>query len=106
MGYETRASHTARTNMPTPLTAKYANVSASANAQVTGPGTLYGFIVNSHTAGTIKIFDSLTQANTVIINTFTFPAGSGVFTFPTGISFYTGLSFTIGGTADITLLYF
>lgn len=92
--------------MPTQQIAKYANVTASANAQVTGPGTLYGIIVNSHTAGTIKIYDSLTQANTVIMNTFSFTAGSGVLSFPQGISFYTGLSFTIGGTADITLLYF
>jgi hypothetical protein len=86
--------------------AKYSNVTASANAQVSGPGTFYGIIVNSHTSGTIKIYDSLTQANTVIINTFTFPAGSGIYNFAQGISFYTGLSFTIGGTADITLLYF
>lgn len=90
-----------------PERAKYANVTASANAQKSGSGTLYGIIVNSHTSGTIKIYDSLTQANTVIMNTFSFPTGSGVYTFgPNGLSFYTGLSFTIGGTADITLLYY
>lgn len=92
--------------MPNQQIAKYANVTASANAQKSGPGTLYGIIVNSHSSGTIKIYDSLTQANTVIMNTFSFPTGSGVYMFPMGVSFYTGLSFTVGGTADITLLYF
>lgn len=92
--------------MPTQQIAKYSNSTASANALKTGEGTLWGIVVNSHTAGTIKIYDSLTQANTVIMNTFTFPSGSGVYSFPQGISFYTGLSYTIGGTADITLLYF
>jgi dTDP-4-amino-4,6-dideoxygalactose transaminase len=92
--------------MPSQQIAKYSNSTASANALKTGVGTLYGIIVNSHTAGTIKIYDSLTQANTVIMNTFSFPTGSGVYIFPMGISFYTGLSYTIGGTADITLLYY
>jgi riboflavin synthase alpha subunit len=91
--------------MPTDI-AKYSNSTASADALVTGTGTLYGIIVNSHTSGTIKIYDSVTQANTVIMNTFSFAVGSGVYMFPKGISFYTGLSYTVGGTADITLLYF
>lgn len=84
--------------------AKYNNLSASALIK-TGPGTVYGFVVNSHTSGTLKLWDNTSAATTVITNTFTFPTGSGVYTFPMGVSFYTGLYATIGGTADITLLY-
>lgn len=83
--------------------AKYTNLSASAQIR-DGAGTLYGIIVNSHTSGTIKLWDSLTAANTVIMNTFSFATGSQVYMFPMGISFYTGLYATLGGTADVTLL--
>jgi len=83
---------------------KYTNLSASAQIKA-GAGTLYGVIVNSHTSGTLKLWDSLTAANTVIANTYTFPAGYQTIMFPQGISFYTGLFATIGGTADITLLW-
>lgn len=83
--------------------AKYTNLSASAQI-LAGAGTLYGIIVNSHTSGTIKLWDSLTAANTVIMNTFSFATGSQVYMFPMGISFYTGLYATLGGTADVTLL--
>jgi hypothetical protein len=92
--------------MPTQQIGKYSNISASTDAIKTGNGTLYGIIVNSHTNGTIKIYDAITQTSTVIMNTFSFPAGSGVYMFGPGVSFYTGLSVTIGGTADVTLLYF
>lgn len=91
--------------MPSEQIPRYSNSSASANALKTGAGAIYGIVVNSHSAGTIKIYDSLTQANTVIMNTFSFPTGSGVYMFPMGIAFYTGLSYTIGGTADVTILY-
>lgn len=83
--------------------AKYTNLSASAQIRA-GAGTLYGIIVNSHTSGTIKLWDNTSAATTVIMNTFTFPSGSQVYMFPMGISFYTGLYATIGGTADVTLL--
>lgn len=84
--------------------AKYSNISASA-AVKSGNGTLYGFIVNSHSSGTLKLWDNTAGSGTVIMNTFSFPTGSGVYTLPMGVSFYTGLYATIGGTADITLLY-
>jgi len=93
--------------MPSQRVAKYSNSTASANALKTGEGTFFGVIVNSNTSGTIKIYDSLTQANTIIMNTYTFPAGSSVILMPaSGVSFYTGLSYTIGGTADVTILYY
>lgn len=76
------------------------NITASTNALKSGRGVLRGMYVNSTSAGTIKIYDSLTQTGTVINNTIT-PAigwhnlGSS--------EFNTGLSVTIGGTLDVTL---
>lgn len=83
---------------------KYTNLSASAQIK-SGGGTLYGVIVNSHSAGTLKLWDSLTASGTVIMNTYTFATGSQVIMLPQGVSFYTGLYATIGGTADITMLW-
>lgn len=83
---------------------KYYQVTASISALISGGGTVYGYIVNSHTTGTIKLYDSLTQANTVLHDTFSFPTGSGVYKFPAPVSFYTGLSVTVGGTANVTLI--
>lgn len=83
---------------------KYTNRTASALIK-TGAGAVYGVVVNSHTSGTLKLWDNTSAAGTVITNTFTFPAGSGVYMFGPGMAFYTGLFATIGGTADITILY-
>ena len=83
---------------------KYTNLTASALIK-TGAGVVRGFIVNSHTSGTLKLWDNTSAATTVLINTYTFPAGSSVVSFPTDISFNTGLYATIGGTADITLVW-
>ena len=83
---------------------KYTNLSASAQIK-SGGGTLYGVIVNSHTTGTLKLWDSLTASGTVIMNTYTFATGSQVIMLLQGVSFYTGLYATIGGTADITMLW-
>lgn len=83
---------------------KYSRQTAS--AQISGAaGLIYGFIVASHTSGTVKLWDSLTAANAVLLNTYTLPAGSQVVLFPTPIEFYTGLFATLGGTADITFIY-
>lgn len=84
--------------------ALYSNKTASAAIQ-SGSGLVYGVIVNSHTNGTMKLWDSLSAANTVIVNTFTFPSGSGVYKFPEPIAYNTGLYFTLGGTLDITFVY-
>lgn len=83
--------------------AKYYNKTAS-GLVVTGPGQIYGVIINSNTSGTMKLWDSLTATGNVIVNTFTFPAGSSVQFFPTAVQFYTGLFYTLGGTADVTLV--
>jgi len=88
--------------MPLTKANKYKNLTASTNAIKGGPGVLVGMYVNSTSSGTIKLYDSLTQANTVLNNTIT-PAvgwhslGNGAF----GV----GLSATIGGTLDVTLYY-
>lgn len=70
----------------------------------TGFGQVFGVIVNSHTNGTMKLWDALTATGSVVVNTYTFPSGSGIYTFPEPINFQTGLYFTLGGTLDITLL--
>lgn len=83
---------------------KYTNLTASALIK-TGFGKVAGFIVNSHTSGTLKLWDNTSAATTVIMNTFTFPAGSGIYRLPEPASFNTGLYATIGGTADITIIW-
>jgi hypothetical protein len=83
---------------------KYLNGTTS-QAVKSGSGTFYGIIVNSHTSGTLKFWDNTAGSGTVLMNTFTFPAGSGMYTFPKGISFYTGLFATVGNTIDYTILY-
>ena len=86
--------------------ALYTNLTASALIK-TGVGKVYGIIVNSNTAGTIKLWDAVTATTPVILNTFSFvTATSQVITFPEPINFTTGLYATIGGTADITILYY
>lgn len=82
---------------------RYTNLTASALIE-TGPGTLQGVVINSHTAGTLKFWDSLTAANTVIFNTITLAVGERwVPLF--GAKFTTGCFLTIGGTADVTLIW-
>jgi hypothetical protein len=83
--------------------AKYLNGTTSQSV-VSGGGKIYGIIINSHTLGTIKIWDALTATGTVIMNTFTVPTGSQMYMFPTPIDFYTGLFITVGGTVDYTIL--
>lgn len=84
---------------------KYANITAT-GAVKSAAGTLYGIIINSHTSGTLKLWDNTSGASPVLMNTYTFAAGSGYMAFPQGISFNTGLYATVGGTVDLTILYF
>ena len=84
---------------------KYSNITADTLIK-TGFGRVMGIVVNSHTSGTIKLWDNTSAATTVITNTYTFPAGSSVINFPNGgISFNTGLYADIGGTVDLTIVY-
>ena len=84
--------------------AKYTNLSASALVK-TGPGVVYGFVVNSHTLGTLKLWDNTSAAGSVLLNTITFASGPNFVALPVGIQFGVGLYATIGGTADITIIW-
>lgn len=84
--------------------AKYANITAN-NLVRTGGGRVYGVIINSHSSGTLKLWDNTSAATTVICNTMTFAAGERTVSFPAPIDFYTGLYATVGGTADLTIVW-
>lgn len=88
--------------MSTTDAAKYYAVSASGTV-ITGGGTLYGFIIANHTSGIIKVYDNTAQSGAVLIDTFTFTAGSSTIGFSEGISFNTGISITVSGTASFTV---
>ena len=81
----------------------YRNLSASALVK-TGYGTIAGVIINFHSSGTLKLWDNTAASGTVICNTITFGVGER-FIEMKDISFNTGLYATIGGTADITIVY-
>jgi hypothetical protein len=88
--------------MPSPVT-RAKNLSAS-GAVKTGYGSLTGIVINSHTSGTLKLWDSLSATGTVLNNTITFAAGERFIPFY-DMTYTTGLFATIGGTADITFYY-
>lgn len=90
--------------MKTEDQANYTNTAASALIK-TGAGRVFGVIVNSHTNGTLKLWDNTSAATTVLVETYTFTAGSGVVTFPAAVRFTTGLYATIGGTANVTIIW-
>lgn len=83
----------------------YSDIAASGLVK-TGAGRFFGFMVNSNSSGTVKVWDNTAGSGTVIFNTITLPAGStAIFVLPVAVRFTTGLYITIGGTADITVLY-
>jgi hypothetical protein len=70
----------------------------------TGNGSVVGVVVNSHSSGTLKFWDNTSAATTVLFNTITLAAGERwIPLFDAG--FETGLYLTIGGTADVTVIY-
>ena len=82
---------------------KYRNLTASALVR-TGGGSVVGVIINSHASGTLKLWDNTSAATTTIVNTMTFAVGER-FVPLYNASFTVGLYATIGGTADITIVY-
>jgi hypothetical protein len=82
---------------------QYSRLTGSTSAIKSGPGVLIGIFVSSSTSGTLKIYDSLTQANTIIVNTTATLVGGTFYRIPA--RFTTGLSITIGGTIDFTVFY-
>lgn len=82
---------------------KYKNLTASGQVK-SGFGCIEGIIINSHTGGTVKLWDSLSASGLVLVNTITFNVGEHFINlFDAG--FDIGLYATIGGTADITIVY-
>ncbi len=81
----------------------YKNLTASGLIK-TGAGTVKGVVINSHSSGTLKFWDNTSAATTVIFNTITLAAGERWI--PLLDATYTvGLYLTIGGTADVTVIY-
>lgn len=89
---------------------KYFSINVTASKQIRAtPGTIVGIIVNSHTNGTLKLWNNTTAAipatgEPYVCDTFSFPAGSGVYMFSDPVFFSNALFATIGGTANIQLL--
>ncbi len=82
---------------------KYKNLAASGLVK-TGNGSVKGIIVGSHSSGTIKLWDAVTATTPVLVNTMALAVGERWIPL-FGAEFNTGLFVTIGGTADITVVY-
>lgn len=80
----------------------YTNLTADTLVK-SGAGRLKGVFVASGTSPTIKIWDSTTAANAVLVNTFT-PVVGVLTPFP-DVEFATGLYFDVGGTIDCTVFW-
>lgn len=80
-------------------------VNLTASGQVSpGPGILVGVVINSHSSGTLKFWNQTTAAVPVLFNTITLAAGERWIPF-FNADFSTALFLTIGGTADVTVIY-
>lgn len=90
-------------NLKTAESGLYTNITASTLIK-TGAGQAMGVIIGSHTSGTLKLWDNTSAATTVLVNTMTFGASERWIPF-FGAHFVTGLYATVGGTADITIVY-
>lgn len=82
---------------------KSKNITATATLK-TGSGVLKGVVINSHSSGTIKIYDNTSAAGTVKFNTITFAAGERWIPF-FKTSFDIGCHVVVGGTADLTFVF-
>lgn len=82
---------------------RYSNKTASELIH-TGQGSIVGVVVNSHTSGTLKFWDALTATTPVLFNTITLAVGERYIPLFEA-NFTTGLFLTIGGTADVTVVY-
>lgn len=69
-----------------------------------GRGLVHGIIVNSHSNGTLKLWHHTAAAGTFIMDTFSFPTGSGMYMFPYPIEIRDGLYATVGGTLNCQVL--
>ncbi len=87
---------------------KSVNVTASGIVK-SGGGYVYGVIVNSHSSGTLKLWNNTSaalsgsinpQSEGLIHDTITFAVGPGIYTFPAPIPFTVGCYATVGGTLN------
>lgn len=90
------------------LKTKSENVTATRLIR-TGAGLIAGIIVNSNSSGTLKLWNNTsaalpTSGDPLVMDTFTFAAGSSIHMFPNPIQFTNGLFATVGGTLNCQLL--
>ncbi len=78
---------------------------SGAQLLVTGIGVVYGFIVNSHSSGTIKLWDNTAASGKVLVNTFTFASSSSSVKFPHPLNFQTGLYAEITEDESVTVVF-
>ena len=86
---------------------KYRNITASTLVK-TGSGVIKGIVINSHSSGTVKVWDAVTATNPTLFNTMTLSviASTGErYIDLMEANFNIGCFVTIAGTADITILY-
>lgn len=77
----------------------------SASGQVkSSPGVLVGIVVKSHTSGTLKFWNNTAGSGAVLFNTITLAAGERYIPFYNA-NFDVACFLTIGGTADVTVLF-
>lgn len=80
---------------------KPAHLTATVDGMATAGSKLVGYIINSHTNGTIKAWDNVVASGSEYLhNTITLAAGPQVITFPRPLEAVNGISFTVGGTLD------
>lgn len=83
--------------------ASYSNITAD-TALKSAAGRLFGFVCNSTSSGTVKLYDNTAASGTVILNTFT-PAAGTFYMFAAAVIFSTGCYADITNTIDLTFLY-
>jgi len=79
------------------------NVAATGSV-VNGAGSFHGIIVNSHSSGTLRLWDSIGGGQNALTGTYTFAAGSNWLMLPEPLEFKNGLYATVGGTLDCQIL--
>lgn len=89
---------TATTNTDTAQTVEFWKVGTEGNALATTETC-------ENVAWGAATLASGANANFLIMNTYTLPSGPTVLSLPEPVEFYSGLYYTEGGTADITVIY-
>lgn len=70
-----------------------------------GVGVVNAIIVSSHTSGTIKLWDNTAASGTILVDTYTYGAGSSIIPLY-GPTFVKGLYADMNGTTQsITIVY-